>query len=226
MTSNLYCEQPKLFFIRNQHFFNSFQNEIRSCIFRLVNYLFLLYTIVSIFLSLYFFIFTLFRCFYAFLFQYSKPWIVFSFYSYSYLLTAFLVVVYARSIRQKRQVFLLPDNVDLVLNAPLVSTFRCDTPGYFADIENNCQLFHICDVQVGPNNVEEVRQYSFACGNLTVFNQFTMTCTVPDEAVPCGVAPQFYRYNEKIGQPETPIHSEADIAEAAQYIPHSAGAPQ
>ena len=50
-----------------------------------------------------------------------------------------------------------------------------------------------------------------------------MTCTTFDEAVPCGVAPQFYRYNEKIGQPETPIHSREDIVEASQYVPSYGG---
>ncbi|KAG7154396.1 U-scoloptoxin(01)-Cw1a-like 29, partial [Homarus americanus] len=49
------------------------------------------------------------------------------------------------------------------------TSFRCEdqeTPGYYADEEAECQVFHIC-VSEG----RRVRQYSFLCPNGTVFSQ-------------------------------------------------------
>ena len=37
-----------------------------------------------------------------------------------------------------------------------------------------------------------VAQYSFFCGNQTMFDQASLTCTRPDEAVACEEAEAFY----------------------------------
>ncbi|XP_042207845.1 U-scoloptoxin(01)-Cw1a-like [Homarus americanus] len=54
------------------------------------------------------------------------------------------------------------------------TSFRCEdqeTPGYYADEEAECQVFHIC-VSEG----RRVRQYSFLCPNGTVFSQQYLVC--------------------------------------------------
>ncbi|XP_055377906.1 mucin-2 [Condylostylus longicornis] len=49
------------------------------------------------------------------------------------------------------------------------TTFSCRTfgNGYFADLETDCQVFHIC---------EEGRKISFLCPNGTIFQQSELTC--------------------------------------------------
>ena len=141
---------------------------------------------------------------------------------YSYIFFAVIIaVVCARSVREKRQAeaFVLPDGIEFILNAPLVTKFRCEAAGYYADIDNNCQLFHVCDVSTNPRGVSEIRQYTFACGNQTIFNQLTMTCSTPEESIPCDLAPQFYSFNTKIGLEKTPFHTDEELANAAQYVP-------
>ena len=65
--------------------------------------------------------------------------------------------------------------------------------GYYADIANNCQVFHICwpkfnelEEQVGMN------QWSFICGNQTVFDQSTLTCNHFGNAFPCEESESLY----------------------------------
>ena len=130
------------------------------------------------------------------------------------------MVVAARTVRQKRQVtYGLPDGIELILNSPLSTNFRCENAGYFADVDNNCQIFHICDAQTNPSGQTELRQYTFACGNQTIFNQFSLTCALPEDSVPCELAPQFYRLNERIGQPQTLLHQEEDLNDFLRSVP-------
>ena len=50
-----------------------------------------------------------------------------------------------------------------------------------------------------------------ACGNQTVFNQFTLTCTSADEAIPCGSSPDFFYLNQRIGEEKAQIHGDDDL---------------
>jgi len=136
--------------------------------------------------------------------------------------------------RQKRQTLSLPDGVELLLNRPLDSGFRCQDSGYFADVANDCQVFHICNAvppQEPAPNTEPVRrakrqagqgvqfqQYTFICGNQTVFNQLTLTCSHPDDAIPCESAPSFFYLNGNIGQTETPFLTDEDLDQGLQLI--------
>ena len=45
-----------------------------------------------------------------------------------------------------RQAYELPDGSDLLLRSNLVTSFSCaGRPyGYYADVANDCQLFHVC----------------------------------------------------------------------------------
>lgn len=63
-------------------------------------------------------------------------------------------------------------------------------------------------------------QWSFMCGNQTVFNQFSFTCSYPEDAVPCGSARDFFYLNANIGAgPNVPFHNEQDVARAAAVTP-------
>ena len=67
--------------------------------------------------------------------------------------------------------------------------------GYYADVETECQVFHICG---GSNNVFGSIKYSFVCPNGTVFHQQYFTCDWWYN-VDCQRAPDFYDLNNNIG---------------------------
>ncbi|KAK7085962.1 hypothetical protein SK128_013562, partial [Halocaridina rubra] len=98
---------------------------------------------------------------------------------------------------------------------PLTS-FGCDLvadyPGYYADMEAGCQVFHICH--------RNGRQDSFLCPNGTIFNQKYFVCDWWYN-FQCEDAPFFYPVNAAIGQPGVPLHRNAfepDLR-AAQILP-------
>ncbi|XP_013791037.1 uncharacterized protein LOC106474887 [Limulus polyphemus] len=100
----------------------------------------------------------------------------------------------------KREAFNLPDGVDLVVGT-IDTSFSCadKNQGYYADPGNDCKLFHVCiprDLEDGKRDFEH---YSFFCGNLTVFDQLTFTCTYPEAALPCKQAKDYYYLNDNIG---------------------------
>ena len=120
---------------------------------------------------------------------------------------------HTESVRNKRQAFLLANGADTFLKTPLSTQFRCVKTGYFADIDNNCQMYHVCVVQPESNGKSIIRQYSFVCGNGTIFNQLTLTCGDPEESLPCEDAPKYYKLNNKIGERNTWIHNGNDWEE-------------
>jgi len=111
----------------------------------------------------------------------------------------------------------LPDGLEYISN--INPSFQCSSPGYFADIDSNCQLFNVCINQEFPDGKVELAQYTFACGNQTVFNQFSMTCASPEEAIPCASSADFFYLNERIGQETAKLHEDADVEKAAALIP-------
>ncbi|HIE82940.1 MAG TPA: hypothetical protein EYQ00_03415, partial [Dehalococcoidia bacterium] len=77
----------------------------------------------------------------------------------------------------------------------LDTSFTCDgfDYGYYADVANNCQVFHICwpyTDQTGE--VVETLHWSFMCGNQTIFDQATLTCVLESNAFPCEEAESLY----------------------------------
>ncbi|GIY38450.1 chitin-binding type-2 domain-containing protein [Caerostris extrusa] len=63
------------------------------------------------------------------------------------------------------------------------------------------------------------RQWSFACGNQTVFNQLTFTCSYPEEAIPCDKAPDFFYLNGNVqrGDPEVPFLNDQDVQKCSSF---------
>ncbi|KAK2588993.1 hypothetical protein KPH14_001842 [Odynerus spinipes] len=113
----------------------------------------------------------------------------------------------------------LPDNATLI-RENIVDTFSCKDRiyGYYADIENDCQIFHVCLPQS-----RNVARYSFICPAETVFNQATFVCTRTEESIPCEESEKYYNLNEEIGKEEENIDEETtnDIPVNAEVEPIS-----
>lgn len=65
----------------------------------------------------------------------------------------------------------LPSDSESIRSNIVDSDFTCDDrqPGYYADIDNDCQIFHRC--------VEDPKTiYSFICPEQTIFNQKALVC--------------------------------------------------
>jgi hypothetical protein len=87
-----------------------------------------------------------------------------------------------------------PD-AETLLKTPLQSTFKCEGQayGYYADVANNCQVFHIClPIEDDAGAVIETAHWSFICGNGTIFDQATLTCNHEADAFPCEEAATLY----------------------------------
>ncbi|XP_042242989.1 uncharacterized protein LOC121880051 [Homarus americanus] len=109
-----------------------------------------------------------------------------------YLLVVFSLVAAASA----RMAFVFPDGVETYFKGrSLVNTFTCDTRpyGYYADIDNGCAVFHVCQPIVdGAGTVLEMAHFSFLCGEGTVFSQESLTCAAPELAFPCDQSASLY----------------------------------
>ncbi|GFX04450.1 chitin-binding type-2 domain-containing protein [Trichonephila clavipes] len=127
--------------------------------------------------------------------------------------------------RSKRAAYELPDGAELIVGA-VRTTFVCNNDGYYADMDNNCQIFHVCQTATHADGTSEMLQWSFFCGNQTVFNQFSFTCSSPEDAIPCGSSGDFFYLNANIGAgPNVPFLNEQDVARAAAITPGRAAQP-
>lgn len=55
------------------------------------------------------------------------------------------------------------------------------------------------------------------CGNMTMFDQLTLTCTYPDDAVPCASAPDFYAVNDNIGNEDALFLTDEEMGKAERF---------
>merc|ERR1712045_23296 len=89
----------------------------------------------------------------------------------------------------------LPAGSDAILSSPYVDSFSCEGQayGYFADVQNNCEVFHICyPLTDETGRITEYLKWSFFCGNGTVFDQEALVCNHPEDAFPCEESPSLY----------------------------------
>ncbi|KAM7282939.1 uncharacterized protein ISCGN_000137 [Ixodes scapularis] len=119
-------------------------------------------------------------------------------------------------VRKRRESYSLPDGSEFVVGM-LKSSFRCRGSGYFADVDNNCQVFHVCHEMPKIMGPPRYQLYSFMCGNMTMFDQLTLTCTYPDDAVPCASAPDFYAVNENIGHEDALFLTDEEMGKAERF---------
>ncbi len=94
--------------------------------------------------------------------------------------------------KRQSQAYRFSSGVELIV-PDLKEEFTCDGRdyGYYADIGNNCQVFHVC---VPPR-----QQFSFFCPNQTIFDQRLLVCQDETFASPCRDADQFYIINQNFG---------------------------
>jgi len=95
----------------------------------------------------------------------------------------------------------LPAGAEEVLGE-IKTTFSCDDKiyGYYADVDNDCKVFHVCVPVMHSDGKTDMYMYSFFCGNQTVFDQETLVCINPEDAWPCEIAPMLQIINENFGQ--------------------------
>ncbi|XP_049516936.1 uncharacterized protein LOC119465086 [Dermacentor silvarum] len=137
---------------------------------------------------------------------------------------AFVMHAAVADTRVKRLAYDLADGANLVVG-PVTKTFRCRRSGYFADVSNYCRVYHVCHKVRHADGSSEMQHFSFFCGNQTVFNQLSLTCTYPEDAVPCRKAPNFFYLNDRIGIENALLLTDTDVglANAAGFGTRLAG---
>lgn len=135
-----------------------------------------------------------------------------------------VAVVIAVPKRAKRAAYELPDGADILVG-PIKTSFNCFNDGYYADVDNNCQIFHVCHTNPNEDGSQSTQQWSFLCGNQTLFNQLTLTCADPEDSVPCPDAPSFYNINDRInaGDPKLYFLNDDDIQRAEPLLYRNRG---
>lgn len=66
----------------------------------------------------------------------------------------------------------LPSNATSI-RSDISDTFSCEGRiyGYYADVDNDCQIFHVCLPVTYPDGREQQFRWSFICPEETTFNQ-------------------------------------------------------
>lgn len=66
----------------------------------------------------------------------------------------------------------LPSNATSI-RADITDNFSCENKpyGYYADVENDCQIFHVCLPVTYADGKENTFRWSFICPEETVFSQ-------------------------------------------------------
>ena len=77
-----------------------------------------------------------------------------------------------RNAMDRQHWFSIPP-LSLCCKKNIVDEFTCEGKryGYYADVANDCQIFHICYPVQYPDGQEEMFKWSFICPNQTVFDQ-------------------------------------------------------
>jgi hypothetical protein len=118
-----------------------------------------------------------------------------SFLTYAVASVAILAFFAANAMPQSPRGYEFPDGSEDIISAPVAQEFTCvDRPyGYYADINNACEVFHIClPIEDNAGAIIDFAQWSFVCGNQTIFDQQTLTCNYPTDAFPCEEAESLY----------------------------------
>lgn len=96
----------------------------------------------------------------------------------------------------------LPSNATSI-RAEITDTFSCENRGYgyYADVENECQIFHVClPVMNADERKERTFRWSFICPEETVFSQQVFTCVrMEDMPNECKDSEQYYQLNNNFG---------------------------
>ncbi|XP_068149031.1 probable serine/threonine-protein kinase kinX [Drosophila tropicalis] len=97
----------------------------------------------------------------------------------------------------------LPSNATSI-RADITDNFSCTnkTYGYYADVENDCQIFHVCLPVTYADGKENIFRWSFICPEETIFNQESFTCMRrEDMTIECEDSYRYYELNGNFGAP-------------------------
>ncbi|XP_046681718.1 uncharacterized protein LOC124368520 [Homalodisca vitripennis] len=113
----------------------------------------------------------------------------------------------------------LPSNATSIRES-IDTSFTCDARayGYYADPENDCQVFHVCLPVHFDDGGEQIFKWSFICPQETVFNQETFTCAREEDSVDCQDSPLFYSLNDRFGSANTLLPSYPDTTDELPTI--------
>ncbi|XP_045477678.1 uncharacterized protein LOC123682901 [Harmonia axyridis] len=108
------------------------------------------------------------------------------------------------------QLMTLPSNATSI-RTDISDSFQCDGRdyGYYADVDNDCQIFHVCLPITYSDGHNQTFRWSFICPEETVFNQEIFTCTRADESMDCSDSPRFYDLNRNFGNIEDETETES-----------------
>lgn len=122
----------------------------------------------------------------------------------------------------------LPSNATSIRASEMLSErFSCAGRhyGYYADPDNDCQLFHVCLPVQFDDGRGTMYKWSFVCPEDTIFNQETFTCSRREDAISCQDSERFYGLNEDLGvsrrqqQQQDQDDEDAAAANAADSMP-------
>ncbi|EDV39642.2 uncharacterized protein Dana_GF10129 [Drosophila ananassae] len=127
----------------------------------------------------------------------------------------------------------LPSNATSI-RADITDNFSCANKsyGYYADVENDCQIFHVCLPVTYADGRENTFRWSFICPEDTIFSQESFTCMRrEDMTIECSDSSRYYELNGNFGGPveeeskPTPAESEQPEKEEMEEEEPEVSAP-
>ncbi|EDW17591.2 uncharacterized protein Dmoj_GI12560 [Drosophila mojavensis] len=115
----------------------------------------------------------------------------------------------------------LPSNATSI-RADITDNFSCANKsyGYYADVENDCQIFHVCLPVTYADGKENTFRWSFICPEETIFSQESFTCMRrEDMTIECEESYRYYELNSNFGLPAEEEKSPAPAVAAAASAP-------
>lgn len=106
---------------------------------------------------------------------------------------AFVLAAFA-AVASARMAYQLTAGFEDIVGLP-VTSFSCEGRpyGYYADIDNDCKIFHVCVPVVDElGQLTRTDHFSFICGNNTMFSQEYLACIGDTDGVPCNEAATLY----------------------------------
>lgn len=86
--------------------------------------------------------------------------------------------------------------------------------GYYADIETNCQMYHVC----ARDKFGRMKSSKFLCGNGTVFDQRHMVCQDYRKVQNCKDSAKYYKNNARLLELlEKRIQKDQELLKAAEF---------
>lgn len=110
----------------------------------------------------------------------------------------------------------LPSNATSI-RENITDSFSCQGKmyGYYADIENDCQIFHVCLPVVYSDGMEKNFRWSFICPEETVFSQEYFTCVREEDLnFDCSDSEYFYDLNQNFGAMQNETAAEPNESSA------------